>query len=378
MPAGHLISRVTILGTGLIGGSFALALRKYATGMHISGWDRPDVIREAQARGALDEAFSGELAPALRNSDLIYVALPIAATIDLLPEVARHAPSHALVTDACSTKVRIAQAAAELFPGENGPFFLGGHPMAGRELPGIAHADADLFRENTYALIGESSEPVVAGRNLSQPDRETRSSSAANELGVSQDPRVSAFVKLLEKIGARPLWLGAPQHDYAVGLASHLPQLAAGAALWRGNTYALIGSSSAQEDPRVPAFVKILEKIGARPLWLGAPQHDYAVGLASHLPQLAAVALAGFLYDRLDENGLPITLAGPGLRDSLRLAGSPYSTWRDIVLTNQEVLSAALDLLARRLDDLREKLASRELEADFDAANELYKLLRSL
>ena len=308
MPAAHLISRVTILGTGLIGGSFALALRKYTTGMHISGWDRPDVVREAQGRGALDETFSGELAPALQNADLIYLALPIAATIDLLPEIARHAPPHALVTDACSTKVRIAQAADELFPGEKGPLFLGGHPMAGRELPGIAHADADLFRENTYALIAKSSEPVVAGL-------QTRPSSASNE--------------------------PAPA-------------------------------------PRISAFVKILEKIGARPLWLGAQQHDYAVGLASHLPQLAAVALAGFLYDRLDENGLPITLAGPGLRDSLRLAGSPYSTWRDIVLTNQEVLSAALDLLARRLDDLREKLASRELEADFDAANELYKLLRSL
>jgi prephenate dehydrogenase len=291
MATGHLISRVTILGTGLIGGSFALALRKYTKEMRISGWDRADVVREAQTRGAVDEAFSGELAPALRNADLVYIALPIASTIDLLPEIARHAPAHALVSDACSTKVRITQAAAELFPSERGPFFLGGHPMAGRELSGIAHASADLFRESTYALIG---------------------------------------------------------------------------------------ASLLQDDPRVSAFVKILEKIGARPLWLGAQQHDYAVGLASHLPQLAAVALAAFLYDRLDENGLPITLAGPGLRDSLRLAGSPYSTWRDIVLTNQEVLSAALDLFARRLDDLREKLASRELEADFDAANELYKLLRSL
>jgi prephenate dehydrogenase len=136
--------------------------------------------------------------------------------------------------------------------------------------------------------------------------------------------------------------------------------------------------SQSDRDPRVAAFLTLLEKIGAQPLWLGALQHDYAVGLVSHLPQLAAVALASFLYDRLDENGLPITLAGPGLRDSLRLAGSPYSTWRDIVLTNREVLSAALDLFARRLDDLRERLASRELEADFDAANELYKLLRSL
>jgi prephenate dehydrogenase len=309
MPA-HLINRVVVLGTGLIGGSFALALRKYTAGMHVSGWDRPDVVREAQSRGAVEEAFSGELAPALHNADLIYIALPIAVTMDLLPDIARHAPTHALVTDACSTKVRIAQAATELFPGEKGPLFLGGHPMAGRELPGIAHADADLFRENTYALIVKSSEPVVAGL-------QARSFSPANEPAPSLDPRISALVR-------------------------------------------------------------ILEKIGARPLWLGAPQHDYAVGLASHLPQLAAVALAGFLYDRLDENGLPITLAGPGLRDSLRLAGSPYSTWRDIVLTNQEVLSAALDLFARRLDDLRERLASRELEADFDAANELYKLLRSL
>ena len=287
----HLISRVTVLGTGLIGGSFGLALRKYATDMQISGWDRPEIAHQAQACGAIEKAFSGPLAPVLENADLIYLALPIAATIDLLPEIARHAPPRTLVTDACSTKVRITQAAAESFPTSTGALFLGGHPMAGRELSGIVHANADLFR---------------------------------------------------------------------------------------GNTYALIGSSADRSDPRISAFLKILEKIGARPLWLGAPQHDYAVGLASHLPQLAAVALAGFLYDRLDENGLPITLAGPGLRDSLRLAGSSYSTWRDIVLTNQDVLAAALDLFARRLDDLRERLASRELEADFDAANELYKLLRSL
>src|ERR1700687_420203 len=208
MRAGHLISRVTILGTGLIGGSFALAIRKYTTGMHISGWDRADVVREAETRGALVESFSGELAPALQNSDLIYIALPIAATIDLLPEIARHAPPHALVTDACSTKVRIAQAADELFPDEKGPVFLGGHPMAGRELPGIAHAAAELFRENTYALIAKSFEPVAAGL-------QTHSFPIPKETEPARDPRISAFVKILEKIGARPLWPGAPQQDYA-------------------------------------------------------------------------------------------------------------------------------------------------------------------
>jgi prephenate dehydrogenase len=201
--------------------------------------------------------------------------------------------------------LRITQDAAQLFIDATSsatsdkvpePIFLGGHPMAGKELSGIAAADADLFRDHTYALISD---------------------------GDGKTPR-------------------------------------------------------AVSDLRVAAFVKILEKLGARPLWIGAQQHDYAVALASHLPQLAAVALGSFLYDRLDENGLPITLAGPGLRDSLRLAGSSYSTWRDIVLTNKELLSASLDLFARRLDDLRERLGSRELEADFDAANELYKLLRSL
>jgi prephenate dehydrogenase len=289
--APHLIQRVTILGTGLIGGSFALALRKYAPDMHIAGWDRAEVVHQAQKSGALNEGFSESLAPALQNSDLVYIALPIGTTMDLLSEIARNAPSHALVTDASSTKQRITQAAAELFPQESGPYFLGGHPMAGRELSGFEHADADLFRGATYALTSDTGEI---------------------------------------------------------------------------------------RDPRVVAFVKILGKMGARPVWLGAKQHDYAVGLASHLPQLAAVAMASFLYDHLDENGLPITLAGPGLRDSLRLAGSPYATWRDIVLTNREVLSVALDLFARRLDDLRERLGSRELEADFDSANELYKLLRSL
>src|SRR6266567_4263289 len=118
MPPGHLISRVTILGTGLIGGSFGLALRKYTTNIHVFGWDRPEVVREAQSRAAIDQSFSGDLAPALQDSDLIYIALPIAATLDLLPEIARHAPSQALVTDACSTKVRIAQAAEEGFPAD--------------------------------------------------------------------------------------------------------------------------------------------------------------------------------------------------------------------------------------------------------------------
>src|ERR1700686_4107056 len=99
MPSAHIINRVTILGTGLIGGSFALPPPKYATDIHISGWDRPDVVREARSRGAIDVAFSTELGPALEDADLIYIALPIGATLDLLPEVILLADSNALISD---------------------------------------------------------------------------------------------------------------------------------------------------------------------------------------------------------------------------------------------------------------------------------------
>jgi len=205
MPAGHLISRVTILGTGLIGGSFALALRKYTNEMYISGWDRAEVIREAQALAPLTKLFPATTR-AMQNADLIFIALPIAATLDLLPEIARHAPSHALITDACSTKVRIA----------NPP---------------------------------QNSILQPAGRSFS--------------------------VAIPWPVGNAP----ASPTPTPISSAPHL---------------ALIGAFSAQDDPRVFRLRENLEKIGARPLWLGAQQHDYAVGLASHLPQLAAVALAGF------------------------------------------------------------------------------------
>jgi prephenate dehydrogenase len=293
MTTSNSFRRAAILGTGLIGGSFALALRKYAPEIRVAGWDRDDAARDALARDAIQEAFSGDLAPAIAGADLVYIALPISVTMDLLPEIVRLAASAALITDACSTKQRICQRAAEVFA--ESPrcvsFFLPGHPMAGKEVSGVANAAADLFQDAAYALIGDD---------------------------------------------------------------------------------------SVRDEPRVQGFVKLLERIGARPLWLAARQHDYTVALASHLPQLCAVALASFLYDRLDENGLPVTLSGPGLRDSLRLAGSSYANWRDILLTNREFLSAVLDLFARHIDELREKLSSRELESDFDSANELYKLLRTL
>jgi len=122
----------------------------------------------------------------------------------------------------------------------------------------------------------------------------------------------------------------------------------------------------------------LLNAIGARPVWMDAETHDRAAAVVSHLPQLVAVALAGVVHEATDQTGLPLTLAGRGLRDALRLAGSPYAVWRDIVLTNADHLEVGLDRLAQAIDDLRRHLRGRELEEEFADANEVYKILRDL
>jgi prephenate dehydrogenase len=277
--------QVTIIGAGLIGGSFGLALRREFPAARVVGFDRPDVLARAVARGAISEAAS-DIASAVRGADLVYIALPIGATVDVLPKIAETADANALVTDTGSTKALICQQAQKYF--RAGARFLGGHPMAGKEISGIEHADADLFRDSRYALTASENDP----------------------------------------------------------------------------------------DPRVGQFAALLQRSGAEPVWCDAETHDWAVGIVSHLPQLASVALAHVVADETDETGLPLTLAGPGLADMLRLAGSPYDIWRDTCLTNRENIAHALDRLAQAIEYLRTRLASKDLEQEFKTANEIYRALR--
>ena len=135
--------RAAIIGTGLIGGSFALALRKHFPETVVVGWDKPQVLEQALECNAIAQGIT-DLPVALAGADLVYVALPVGHTIELLPEIGRHAPRTALVTDACSTKRSVCDAAGESFK-DNRALFLGGHPMAGKEISGIASADANFF-----------------------------------------------------------------------------------------------------------------------------------------------------------------------------------------------------------------------------------------
>lgn len=297
MPA--LFSRVAILGTGLIGGSFGLAARSAGAAGRIVGWDKPDVLDRALSREVLDEGHT-EIRDAVGGADLVFIALPIGTAIERLPEIASHASPSALITDACSTKRAICDAAVKCVP--VGMRFLGGHPMAGSENSGIDAADATLFQGAKYALIGAAASNISATR-----------------------------IEGTEKL-----------------------------------------------DARVANFLRLIEAIGARPVWMDAATHDRAAAIVSHLPQMIAVALAGLARESTDQTGLPLTLAGRGLRDALRLAGSPYSVWRDIVLTNSDNLDAALDHFVQAVEHLRANLRQRELEDQFSSANEVYKILRGL
>ena len=183
---------VVIIGVGLIGGSFALALREAGFDGAITGVSSPATIAEALRLGVVDRG--APLEEACAGADLIYLAQPISRIIDVLYHLNPCVPAGALVTDAGSTKHRIVSTAREHLTRCR---FLGGHPMAGKELRGVGAADALLFRDRPYVLC--PSDPA--------------------ELDTE-------FVGWLGKIGARVVVLGAEEHDRLVAFSSHLAQLA--------------------------------------------------------------------------------------------------------------------------------------------------------
>lgn len=190
------IATVTVAGVGLIGGSFALALRRIGYSGRILGVSSPETLEVATRLGVIDDGCG--LETALPQSDLVYMAQPVERIIDQLDNVRKLVPEHALVTDAGSTKSAIIERARTLF--EDGPHFVGGHPMAGKEGRGVRVAEAELFQGALYALVptGES---------------------------LPESPVVGEFCGWLDAMGCRRRVMQASQHDRVVAWTSHLPQL---------------------------------------------------------------------------------------------------------------------------------------------------------
>jgi prephenate dehydrogenase len=180
------VNTVGIVGVGLIGGSFALALRQAGFKGKIIGVSSPDTLRAALARGVVDEGLP--LAQAAQCCDFIYLAQPIERILTTINTIDPYVRPGTLITDAGSTKVAIvARAAEKILRGR----FIGGHPMAGKESRGVESAEADLFRGRPYIL-------------------------------TAFDAELAAW---LERIGARVTVLPPDEHDRLVAWTSHLPQL---------------------------------------------------------------------------------------------------------------------------------------------------------
>lgn len=195
-----MFDTVCIVGVGLIGGSFGLALRERRLARRIIGVvRRPTTIDEAVRIGAIDEGTT-DLREAASRADLIFMAPPVGQMIELCRQMADVVSDGAIVTDAGSTKASFVPECEEILRGR--AHFVGGHPMAGSEQTGVAAARADLFKRSMWILTPSPQTPPQVLGALSQ---------------------------MIEALGANPLLLEARLHDSILASTSHLPHLTASA-----------------------------------------------------------------------------------------------------------------------------------------------------
>jgi len=186
---------IAIVGTGLIGGSFGLAMRKAGFAGRFLGVSSDRSIAEASVAGAIDEGVS--LPQAVEADELLYLSQTIEGILESIDRIAEMAHPGLFITDAGSTKSVIVERAVQRNLGGK---FLGGHPMAGKEVRGAAAGDADLFRGKPYVVT-------------------------PSDGGVFHTPQGCEFVEWLKRFGTRVLVLSPSEHDHAVAFSSHLPQL---------------------------------------------------------------------------------------------------------------------------------------------------------
>lgn len=202
--------RVAIIGVGLIGGSFSLALKERNLCRHVAGAGRSAAnLQLALERGIIDSIAAGP-AEAVRDADLVMVATPVAQFGGILREIGAILKPGALVTDAGSTK-RDVVAAARGALGSKIAQFIPAHPIAGAEHSGAAAAKADLFRDRrvVVAPLEENSErdiAAVAGLWAAAGARVSRMTPQEHDAvfaAVSHLPHVLAFA-LVDDVSKRP------------------------------------------------------------------------------------------------------------------------------------------------------------------------------
>jgi len=193
------LRQITIIGTGLIGGSLALALKKHKFSGRIVGCDRAPVLERAREKGVIDAALTNP-ADAIQGSSVVVLATPVVAVIDLIERLGPALPAKTLLTDVASTKSEVVARAKKIFGKAAGQRFLPGHPMAGKEQSGVEFADPDIFQGAAWFVTPLPGQDVYGGLS-------------------------GEFLEWVEKIGARIANVPPQEHDQLCAWISHLPQM---------------------------------------------------------------------------------------------------------------------------------------------------------
>ena len=193
------LTRIVIFGVGLIGGSFALALKKLPGAFQITGVERShQALQRALELGIIDVACT-DVAVALKDADLVLIATPVAQTAAILKSICPHLNRDTVVTDAGSTKSDVV-AAARIALGDKINQFVPAHPIAGRETNGPDAAIADLYQGKKLVI-------TALPENLPET--------------------VRMIADLWQQCGAIPHYLTPEQHDQVFAAVSHLPHVLA-------------------------------------------------------------------------------------------------------------------------------------------------------
>ncbi|HHX51286.1 MAG TPA: prephenate dehydrogenase, partial [Clostridia bacterium] len=195
-----MVERITILGLGLIGGSWGMALKRTRPEIQITGVDvKEDTIRLGLETAAIDRG-TVDLAEGVRDADLVIIATLVGTIPGLLRKAAPFLQEGCIVTDVGSTKEKIAGIVTGLLPPE--VHYVGGHPMAGSEAHGLQGADSYLFENAVYILT---------------------------PLPSTKPQALMTVEKLVRSVGARVMLLSPREHDQMVASVSHLPHIVAAA-----------------------------------------------------------------------------------------------------------------------------------------------------
>lgn len=203
-PSNALVPVLAVVGIGLIGGSFAAALRASGAVGRVLGVGRQAAsLAQARDLGLIDEVAT--LQEAAEQADLILLATPVGATQTILSDLRPHIRPETLITDAGSTKANVVEAARNAL-GDRIVQFIPGHPIAGSEAAGPQAADATLYRGRTVVLT------PLAENSIEHKIHLTR---------------------VWERCGAKVLSMDAHVHDTVLASVSHVPHLLSSVYMWQ-------------------------------------------------------------------------------------------------------------------------------------------------